>query len=388
MQTLFLQLILAVDIAALTWLFLLAGQRRLVRAFHVREMKLLMGLNQGVIVLDESSRIIALNKEARNLFPEARLNMIVNIDKELALLNEGQNRLSGKRHPLKRALKTKRSIALTRLWVEQGKKVIPVEFSAAFVPSSKDVSGAVVGLIRDASKEALIERMKSDFIGIASHQLRSPLASLKWYGEIFNDECFGSLSKQGREYLSRMNEATGRMINIIDDFLEASRLETNSRLIHIDEVDIVDLIKHIIATQKPFIEVKKLSVKTRKIGTIKPVYADPAMLRELFANFISNAIKYNKEKGKVLIQLQQKGKNIEAKIRDTGVGIPEEEQERIFSKFFRADNAVTQGFKGTGLGLYTAKMILQVMEGKVTFNSDVKKGTEFIVKIPSDQRKV
>lgn len=387
MLKLFLQLILAIDVAVLTWLFLLAGERRISSAFRDREMKLLMGLTQGVIVVDQSHNITAMNQEALSLFPSSGKTQEAPITERLQLFDQKGLRVHTKDHPFHLALQDRRSIAQSRMWVRRDKDLVPISISVAFVPSSNDVSSAVVGLVEDVSKEELMERMKSDFIGMASHQLRSPLASLKWYGEIFTKDVRESLPAREREYLNRMNDATARMIALVDDFLVASRFETTSEPKHVDKIVLKDLIKHILETQVPFIGAKQIIVRLVQIGTVKPVYADPAMLREVLANFVANAVKYNRRKGKLSIRIRQNESNIEVEVKDTGVGIPLDQQDRIFTKFFRADNAVTQGFKGTGLGMYTAKMLLEQMNGEVRFESVFGQGTTFWVTFPRDQRK-
>ncbi len=386
MLVLFLQLILAIDAAALIWLLFLAGERHISGAFRDREMKLLMGFSQGIIVIDQNREIIAINQPASRLFPDAK-NQGASLVERLPLFDQTGSAISAKEHPFQRALQHRCSVPVSRMWVKREGELIPVSISAAFVPASDDVSSAIVGLVEDVSKEELIDRIKSNFIGIASHQLRSPLASLKWYGEIFTKDVGSELPAKDREYLRRMNDATERMIDLVDDFLEASRLETSLEPQHVDKIVLKDLVKHILETQIPFIKAKHITVRLVQIGKVKSVYADPAMLREVLANFVANAVKYNRMRGKISIRIRQIDERVEVEVRDTGVGIPQNQQDRMFSKFFRADNAVTQGFKGSGLGLYTAKMLLEQMGGNVRFMSVQGKGTTFWVMFPSDQRK-
>ena len=294
MGTLILQLILAVDIAALTWLFLWYGQRRVVAAFRDREMRLLMGLAQGVVVVDGHGDVVAMNEEARSLFSGHDIDQEVNIEKRLPLFFEDGKCVRMSEHPFHRAFDGKRSIPPSKRWVKRGTDLVPVSISAAFVPSFQDASSAVVGLVQDISREELMERMKSDFIGIASHQLRSPMASLKWYGEMLTKDVEGLLPKAQREYLHRMNDATQRMISLVDDFLSASRFETYGDTMHEDKISVTQLLRHIVETQDLLIQSRHLSVRVSQEGTIRPVYADPAMLREVLANFVANAVKYNR----------------------------------------------------------------------------------------------
>lgn len=386
MIRLFLAIILALDAALFTAVLYLFFWKLRQIAVRTQAIKLALGLPQGVVIATQREGVIAMNKEAKRLFPSSETTSS-RIERLLPMFDAEGKQLSVADHPIRRALHMRHSVSQIKRWVRDadGQRV-PITVSVAYVPTNRQEQVAVL-LARDISQEELMETMKRDFIGIASHQLRSPLASLKWYGEILTRDARESLGAKQREYLDRMNDATERMISLIDDFLDAAKFEDDAWLAHVDKVSLKELLSHIVEVQEPVIQSKKLSVRISRHGDDKPVYADPAMLREVLANFVANAVKYNRKGGKVFVRISVDGDWVEIEVRDTGVGIPKDQQDRLFTKFFRADNAVTQGYKGTGLGLYTAKLILEQMKGTVRFVSEQGKGTTFWVRFPRDQRK-
>lgn len=386
MIRLFLAIILALDAALFTaLLFLLLWQVRQ-RAIRARAIDVALKLPEGVVIVTARDGMIAMNDEAKKLLGTAASIRHKRLEDVLPLVDETGKRLPAAALPIQKALRSRRSLTQKKYWLETGKeRRVPITLAAAFIPIVHD-EPVVALLIRDISREELMETMKRDFIGIASHQMRSPLASLKWYGEMLTHDAREGLDAKRREYLDRMNDATARMISLVDDFLDASKFETYAAPAHMDAISLKELMAHIIDVHHPLIETKKLSVRVSQRGAEKPVYADPAMLREVLANFVANAVKYNRKGGKVLVEIRFEKDAVEIKVKDTGVGIPKDQQDRVFTKFFRADNAVAQGYKGTGLGLYTAKLILEQMKGDVRFESQQDKGTTFWARFPRDQR--
>ena len=373
-------------------IIVLLGMVAWVRRFKIRERaewnkarEALLGLPQGVVLVGKEGHILAMNIRAKRMFPQEHLQE-GSLGEDLEFFDAAGGSIPSASHPLRHAWKTRRSTTATKFWIRTtSDRLVPVSVVAGYLPSVNGIP-IVVGLIRDLSREEMMETMKHDFIEIASHQLRSPLASLKWYGEILSRDVHDTLEAKDREYLDCLNEATDRMISLVDDFLDASRFESSSQPTHVTKVALKELFAHIIDVQRPVIETKGLSVRIIAHKTMKDVYADPAMLREVLANFVANAVKYNRKGGKVNIRVRVLEGDVEVQVQDTGVGIPKDQQDRLFTKFFRADNAVEQGYKGTGLGLYTAKLFLDQMGGSVRFESKASHGTTFWVRFPRDQR--
>lgn len=229
-----------------------------------------------------------------------------------------------------------------------------------------------------------IDRMKDEFIDIASHQLRTPLTSISWYLESLLNGDSGKLTKAQLRYAELAQAGAKRMNNLINDLLNISRLESKRVRIKPEPVSLEKLIKEQIeeveaATKKHQCEIIYIKPE-KKLSKIK---IDRALLRQVLCNLIENAIRFSRgKKCRVKIRLEEKGKFFQVSVKDSGIGIPEADHDNIFNKFFRARNAVKKSPGGTGLGLYICKLIINTLGGKIWFESAVKKGTTFYFTIP------
>ncbi len=242
----------------------------------------------------------------------------------------------------------------------------------------------IIAFIITRSFERLAEasRMKSEFINIISHQLRSPLTNIKWTFELLTSKELKVPSRKIEEYLNNVKENIARMVELIDDLLVVSKIEQGTFPILKKEIFLEDVIKDLISRFKIFAEASRIDLSFSPQKNLPEVYADPSLLKLVMENLIDNAIRYTKGGGKVELKLTKKEKNIIFEIKDTGVGIPEKEQKYIFRKFFRAENVIKERTRGSGLGLYVCKSIVERSGGKIWFESKESKGTTFIFTHP------
>ena len=236
-------------------------------------------------------------------------------------------------------------------------------------------------IIRDITKDATIDEMKKEYISVASHQLRGPLSTLKWYSDLFQSDKFGKLTSKQKEYMSRMCTSVQRMIYLVDDFLDVSRIESGRfSKMKSKQMNPVELVKNILETQEYMIKEKKLEVRIEDKSKFKTIKANPEVIREIYTNILTNAIKYTEDKGKISIKFFSEKDDLITEFSDTGIGIPKKEQELVFSKFFRGDNVVEAGWQGTGLGLYAVKQLVEQCSGDISFLSEEGKGTTFWIR--------
>lgn len=250
-------------------------------------------------------------------------------------------------------------------------------------------TGETVIILHDITREKLVEEMKTDFVSIAAHQLRTPVSAIKWSLKMILDGDLGSIKKEQREFLEKAYESNDRMIRLINDLLNVSRIEESRFLYNIQKKDIKDIINNVINRSKTIVEKKGLELQflfpKKKIPDIE---VDVEKIELAIQNLLDNAITYTKPGGKVTISIDYKEpyKELLISIKDTGVGIPKDEQKRIFSKFFRGSNAIKIDTDGSGLGLFIVKNIIEAHNGKIWFESKEGKGTTFYFTLPIHQK--
>ncbi|MBL7150157.1 MAG: HAMP domain-containing histidine kinase [Candidatus Pacebacteria bacterium] len=237
-------------------------------------------------------------------------------------------------------------------------------------------------IIQGFERLAEANRMKSEFISVASHQLRSPLSNLRWAIELLMSGRLGNIEKKQTEYFKILKENSGRMMELISDLLTVSRIEQRTLPLKKQEFSLENLIKDLILEFKPFIQSSNIEVKLKVEENLPKILADPSQIRLVAENLLDNAIRYIKDKGEVEIKLGKKGKNLYFEITDSGVGIPKKDKKYIFQKFFRSENILKCQTQGTGLGLYIAKAIIGKSGGKIGFSSQEEVGSTFWFTLP------
>jgi PAS domain S-box-containing protein len=258
----------------------------------------------------------------------------------------------------------------------------PIADSAAPL---KNKNGEIIGCVvvfRDVTRERSVDKAKSEFVSLASHQLRTPLAAVKWYTEMLVNGDTGGMKKEQQEFLTEIYRSNERMIELVNSLLNVSRLELGTFSIEPESLDILQIAKDALKENMPDAKKKNMHIVTKFDKNIPKMNLDKKLTFIIFQNLISNAIKYTPAKGKVNIDIEKEGKNVVINVIDNGMGIPKEQQNKIFEKLFRADNVRKADTDGTGLGLYVVKSILDQAGGNISFKSTLNKGTTFKVEIP------
>lgn len=249
----------------------------------------------------------------------------------------------------------------------------------------KDRDGKIVGtssISFDISKEKQIDRAKTEFVSLASHQLRTPLSSINWYAEMLLAGDAGKLNEEQKNFVNEIYKGNQRMVDLVNSLLNVSRLELGTFMVEPEPVNITESAQSVLDELKPSWEAKKLVLKIDYQKNLPIIQADPKLLRIVLQNLLSNAVKYTPEKGRVSLTIGADKQNILLTVTDTGYGIPAKQAGKIFDKLFRADNVREKDTEGTGLGLYIVKSIIDHAGGKIWFNSQENKGTSFFVQIP------
>ena len=267
-------------------------------------------------------------------------------------------------------------------------KIFPLAFTAVSLWEGNDITGSVL-LFRDATEEKEIDQAKDEFVSLASHQLRTPLSTINWYAEMLLDQDAGAITPKQKDFLLEISDANKRMTELVGALLNVSRLDLGTFVIDPKPADIVALIKEVLHDLKSLTEKNKISV-SEQYDTTPTVNIDKDLMRIVFQNLISNAIKYSQKGGSVAVEVclsratQRGKKQLSISIRDNGYGIPKTEQKKIFTKLFRADNIKAKITDGNGLGLYIVKSIITHAGGTISFTSEENKGTNFFITLPCD----
>lgn len=318
-------------------------------------------MDEGLVVLNNEGEILSINKSAIRFFSGSKEDYVgQNIDilpfaKEL--------------EPLLQSLNTNEKSALT---LDKGSSTYQIN-------GSRTGEQGIVLLIMDVTERTASEKLRREFSANVSHELKTPLQSILGYSEIMIN---GMVKEADRpRFLGKIYNEAKNLLQMIDDIIRLSRLDEQP----VDSVVPMDL--------KPVVEraVKRLEPKAERsnveLKLVTTLYSMemqgiPQLLEEMFANIIDNGIKYNKPGGSVTVSLQEKEKFWVVRIQDTGIGIPTEEKERIFERFYRVDRSRNKGVEGTGLGLSIVKHGVLLHKGKIVVNSRLGEGTEVVIKLP------
>ena len=331
-------------------------------------------MTEGAILLDTSGKIVFANNESRNILGGELGNMIGSLEKKFS--------------------KSKAKEHLTKCVQNEPSTIAEAETDGEIYSISFQCLQMLKGLyyghliwMRNITEEKQLERAKSEFVAVASHQLRTPATVIKGNIELLRDESFGmrELSKDQTDILDQIDLANDRMIRLVNDMLDVSKIERGEIEFKSESVNMQDLLESIMEDLVDYSKKYGVRIKYSKSSNVMPsIVADEMRVRQVFQNLIDNAIRYSRHPGgKVEVSFNIKERTLETKIEDNGIGIPNGEKAKIFQRFYRASNAVKfSSGGGTGLGLYMAKGIIEKSGGKIWFESEEGKGTTFYFTLP------
>jgi len=260
-----------------------------------------------------------------------------------------------------------------------GEKYIKIYF-ALFTDEENNADG-IIAVLHDITEQQKLENMRKEFVANVSHELRTPLTSIKSYAETLLD---GALENReiSEKFLSVINSEADRMTRLVKDLLQLSRLDNNQMKWDMQKINFETLVKSCVEKVKFESEEKKQSLECFTIGEAMEIVADKDRIEQVVLNILTNAIKYTPEGGKITVYIGKMYSDVYVKVADSGIGIPKEDIDRIFERFYRTDKARSREMGGTGLGLAIAKEIVEAHKGTISVTSELGKGTEVTVKLP------
>ncbi|HPI38961.1 MAG TPA: ATP-binding protein [Ignavibacteriaceae bacterium] len=260
------------------------------------------------------------------------------------------------------------------------------EVTCSPVPHPDKSLAGVVTVIKDITEFKRLEHLKSQFVSMVAHELKAPIAATLGFINILTNEKLKVTDEQKLDFLNRSSSRLTGLLNMVNDLLDMSRLEMKTNVREIKELDVKEIIQDVINLFQFEIEKKKLKVDFIITEPVMKLNADQTEIQRLVTNLVSNAIKYNREEGKIDVNLACSSNYLVIKVKDSGIGLKEQEKNKLFSEFFRAKNEHTKNIHGTGLGLSLVKKIVDSYSGKIEVESEYGKGTEFSVHIPLKKR--
>jgi PAS domain S-box-containing protein len=345
-------------------------------------MTLQQALSDAVIGLDSEFRIIAFNRATENITgikaEQARGKHI----NEVLLLYSEHERIFFDAYSDKTPSEVEkfREDGLHMTTISGEKRTISLTTSPVLFEDKK--AGYILAF-HDMTKEHELEEMKLDFVSMAAHELRTPLTAIRGYASILQQQKLTMLDITGQEMLKRLSITSENLSSLIDNLLSVSRIERNMFSIEKKPTKIDVLVSNVVETIKNQTTLKKQQLIINVQSDLPMILADPFRITQVILNLVANASNYTFERGTITVDAVSKDGFIQLSVSDTGQGIPQEVLSKLFTKFFRVSGTLEQGSKGTGLGLYISKSIIEMHNGKIWVESEFGKGSKFIFQLPA-----
>jgi len=346
---------------------------------------LINSVGEGMILVDEYGYISHVNQLALDILGFDREDLESKwLQDVLPGFDINGNPIPADERLLATAFVTGQPVSDTINYRRKDGSLVPVlNTSSPFIVKDKPMGGIVV--FRDVSKELQVERAKDEFVSLASHQLRTPLTSIRFFAELLKDPFYGKLTKRQASYLDKILFSTDRMISLVSELLNISRLNLGRLEIQPVKTNLNNFV------QNQIIEVTPMAKKSRvklifinKIDKSETTMIDRTLLSQVIHNLLTNAIRYcaASNPGEVTLKLNKNVKSYLISVSDNGIGIPKAASPRIYDRFFRAENAKQTEVEGTGLGLYLVKSIVESSGGGIRHESKEGIGTTFRITLP------
>lgn len=356
---------------------------------------ILASIGDGVVVLDQEGKILLVNEAGCKLLGWKSEEMVGRLYTDVWQVKDKLgNLLPSFKRPIYLAMTLKKTVSMSEYnYTRKDGSDFPVHVNIAPIVTDGRLVG-MVDVFHDISQERMVDRAKTEFVSLASHQLRTPLSAVGWYAEMLLSGDLGQMEPDQKKYLEEIFEANKRMVELVNALLNVSRIDLGTFSIEPEAVNLAEAAKSVVAELLPQITYKKLHFGENYDPNVPTIQADPKLVRIIFQNLLANAVKYSNPGGggELNIRAVRAGETVAGKsltqdgvlikVADSGWGIPEFQKGRVFTKLFRADNVKEKDTEGTGLGLYVVKAIVEAADGQIWFESVENQGSTFYVFLP------
>lgn len=339
-------------------------------------------IGEGVVVTNPEGRIIVFNKAAEQLTHWKSSEVIGRHWYEVVPAIDHKGFLIHREdRDMHKAIITGKKVYAHNMYLQKGATKMIAAITATPIIFNNQTIGAVE-VFRNIGREIEVDRMKSEFISLASHQLRTPLSASKWFCEMLLNGDAGELNSEQKEYISNIFASNERMIGLVNSLLNISRIESGRIIIDPVPTDINKLVSEVINEVKVKSDQKNQHIIFSIHSNLPQMNIDPVLIREVYIGLLTNASKYTPNGGEITVFVSKNGNDLVSQVSDTGYGIPKKDHSKIFQKFYRGENIIKIETDGNGLGLYLTKSIVESSGGKIWFSSTENKGTSFFFTIP------
>jgi PAS domain S-box-containing protein len=377
---------LILEIIFISFLWTLHRGKQKILLEKARTDALMQSVGDGLMAVDGNGVITYANKKAEDL---SGYNAKEAVGKSYLdfwkLVDDKGNVVPQKERPFHKAIIKKELINIPLsdhlyLLKKDGTR-FPFSSTIAPVVVGGQVSGSIMSF-RDITKESEVDRMKTEFLSLASHQLLTPSSAIKWTCELLLGGDYGKMTSKQISSIQNIYSSNESMISLVNSLLNVSRIEAGRIIIDPKPTNLRELADSMIEEVNNKIVAKNQTLTIVSDKNLPKINIDPKLIREVYKNLLTNAIKYTPEGGKISVNIDIKGEEIVSKVRDNGYGILEKDKNKVFQKFYRGENIVRIEKDGNGLGLYLIKQIVDVSGGKIGFESKENEGTTFWFSLP------
>lgn len=354
---------------------------------------ILESVGDGLVAFDTKGRVMFMNESVHRLLGWNKKELLGKVWTDVVKLQDVQGKtVPHEKLPFTLVIKKGEKLNTGFKYVYRRKNNIPLPVSITISPIVSD--GKTIGAIeafRDITKERDVDRMKTEFISLASHQLRTPLSAIKWNLEMLLAGDAGKLSKDQFDMTKNVDESNERMISLVNSLLNVSRIESGRIIVEPQMTKLGDLVQGVIQEVQQKVNEKKQKLVLSVNKDLPAINIDQQLVRQVYINLLTNAIKYTPNGGEITVIISENEKEIISQVSDNGYGIPAKDKGKVFQKFYRGDNITKIITDGNGLGMYLVKAIITSSRGKIWFESHTpdekglrpgKQGTTFWFTLP------
>ena len=338
----------------------------------------------GVLALDFDTKVIMINSAALKMLGLKGEQVLEKKLDDVISMSEGNERLRAADLLPKAVLKEdtilvqKNDLSISTLL---GREVF-VNLTSSAIKEGNEVGLGAIITLNDVSKEKELEEMKIDFVSMAAHELRTPLTAIRGYLSVLQEETQKSMTKEQKSFLDKAFISSSQLASLVENLLSVSKIEKGAMKLELEETDWKEVLEENFNNFIPLAKEKNIKFTLNNLDDLPKVFVDKFRVGEVISNLIANAINYTKTGGSVTVSAEANEKEVTTHVKDTGQGIPERAIPKLFTKFFRVSGVLEQGSKGTGLGLYISKAIVDMHKGRIWVESKIGIGSTFSFTVP------